>query len=131
MEGGAFAVFREAAANGRLLLPRCTSCGRTHWYPRAFCPLCGAQELIWQSAAGYGTVYSVSVMRRVAKPYALALVTLDEGPTLLTNLVGCDLDAVLIGDRVRAIVSASEEGMPTIFFSPEHRVHPCGTTTRL
>ncbi|MEJ5988437.1 OB-fold domain-containing protein [Ramlibacter sp. PS3R-8] len=124
MEGAAFSAFRAAAAEGRLLLPVCVRCARAHWYPRAFCPLCGGPDIEWQAATGAGTVYSVSVVRRTETPYALVLVTLDEGPTVLSNMVECDLDAVRIGDRVRALVTAGDGVIPLILFTPERQANP-------
>ena len=71
--------FWEAATAGRLLIGKCKSCGKPHYYPRAICPLCGSDATEWVPASGRGAVYSYSVMRRVPVPYALAYVTLEEG----------------------------------------------------
>ena len=73
--------FWEAARRGKLLLAHCTACDRPHWFPRVVCPLCSSCDIEWREASGRGTVYSVSVARRATPPYALAYVTLDEGPT--------------------------------------------------
>jgi uncharacterized OB-fold protein len=109
-------VFWQAAEQGRLLLRRCTACGRTHWYPRAICPHClGDTE--WEEAAGVGTIYSYTVMRRAAEPYVVAYVTLDAGPTMLTNIVGCDFDQVRIGQRVRLAWVPTEGGPPMPCFT--------------
>ena len=51
-------------------------------------------------ASGNGTIYTYSVMRRAPMPYAIAYVTLDEGPTMMTNIVDCDLDEIRIGQAV-------------------------------
>ena len=110
--------FWEAAAEGRLLLKRCRSCGDVHYYPRAYCPFCGSGETEWQPASGGGTIYSYSVMRRAEVPYAIAYVTLDEGVTMMTNLVDCDLDAIRIGQRVRLVFKPTEGGPPVPAFTP-------------
>ena len=110
--------FWEAAAEGRLLLKRCRSCGEVHYYPRAYCPFCGSGETEWQPASGGGTIYSYSVMRRAEAPYAIAYVTLDEGVTMMTNLVDCDLDAIRIGQRVRLVFKPTEGGPPVPAFTP-------------
>jgi len=110
--------FWEAAAEGRLLLKRCQSCGEVHYYPRAYCPFCGSGETEWQPASGGGTIYSYSVMRRAEAPYAIAYVTLDEGVTMMTNLVDCDLDAIRIGQRVRLVFKPTEGGPPVPAFTP-------------
>lgn len=97
----------EATRREVLLLPRCTSCRQVFWYPRAFCPFCHSDQLVWEEAAGGGTIYSFSVVRRAAGPwegavpYVVAYVELDEGPRMLTNIVDCDPDALSVGQRVR------------------------------
>ena len=110
--------FWEAAAEGRLLIGTCRSCGRPHFYPRAICPLCGSEATELVEASGRGAVYSYSVMRRVPMPYALAYVTLDEGVTMMTNIVDCDLDAIRIGQRVQVVFKPSEGGPPVPMFTP-------------
>ena len=110
--------FWEAAADGRLLIGKCRSCGKPHYYPRAICPLCGSDATELIQASGRGVVYSYSVMRRVPVPYALAYVTLDEGVTMMTNIVDCDLDAIRIGQRVRLVFKPSEGGPPVPMFTP-------------
>ncbi|GAA2211643.1 Zn-ribbon domain-containing OB-fold protein [Nonomuraea monospora] len=82
-----------AAREGRLLLQRCTECGHLQHYPRALCTSCGGGELGWRESAGFGVVDSFTEVHRAASPgmavpYVVARVRLDEGPVLLTNLVG-------------------------------------------
>ena len=110
------AEFWQAAAQGRLLLRRCTACGKTHWYPRAICPHC-LGDTAWEEADGSGVIYSYTVMRRAPEPYAVAYVTLDAGPTLLSNIVGCDFDALRIGQRVTLAWVATEDGPPVPCFT--------------
>jgi uncharacterized OB-fold protein len=111
-------LFWDAAAQGRLLIGKCKACGKPHYYPRALCPFCGSDATEWVEAGGGGSVYSYSVMRRVPVPYALAYVTLDEGVTMMTNIVDCDLDAIRIGQRVRVVFKPTEGGPPVPMFSP-------------
>src|SRR5690348_15363884 len=89
-------TFWQAAAEGKLLLRRCIGCRRTHWYPRAVCPFCFGDASEWVEASGRGLIYSYSVVRRTAEPYAIAYVTLAEGPTMLTNLIACDFDRLRV-----------------------------------
>jgi uncharacterized OB-fold protein len=103
-------AFWDAAAQGRFILPHCEACGRAHWYPRAFCPHCFSDRLAWQQAQGIGTIYSFSIMRRAAVPYAIAYVTLAEGPTMMTNLVDCDFAALRIGGGVRLVFKRGDDG---------------------
>jgi uncharacterized OB-fold protein len=95
--------FFDAAREGKLLLKRCNACKELHYYPRAVCPFCASDRTEWLPAKGTGKIYSYSVMRRVEKPFAIAYVTLDEGVTMLTNLVDCDLDRIAIGTAVRVV----------------------------
>jgi uncharacterized OB-fold protein len=109
--------FWEAAGRGQLLLKKCRACGDLHYYPRPLCPFCGSDTTEWQPAAGTGTIYSYSVMRRAEVPYAIAYVTLDEGPTMMTNLVDCDLDRLAIGQRVKLVFTPTEGGPPVPTFT--------------
>lgn len=93
--------FWESAKAGRLMVPHCRSCQKPHWYPRAVCPHCFSGEIDLVQASGRGTIYSFTVMRRVKEPYVLAFVTLDEGVTMLTNIIDCDPDALEIGQAVK------------------------------
>ena len=103
-------AFFDAAREGKLLLGKCSACKELHYYPRAVCPFCSSEKIQWVEAKGKGTLYSYSVMRRVAEPYAIAYVALDEGVTMLTNMVDCDLDRLRIGDPVRLVFKAAEGG---------------------
>lgn len=103
--------FWEAANRGELLVKWCLACNSAHWYPRPLCPFCGSQRTEFRTSAGNGTVYSLSVTRKAGPvPYAIAYITLDEGVTMMTNIVDCDLDAVRIGDRVKVTFKAAEDG---------------------
>jgi uncharacterized OB-fold protein len=101
--------FWDAATEDRLVLPRCRSCGSFIWYPRSFCPVCHDTDVEWYEASGRGTVYSFTVAFRgpgpwsAHVPYVIAYVELEEGPRVLTNLVGIDPETVRIGDPVRAV----------------------------
>jgi uncharacterized OB-fold protein len=111
-------AFWAAAAKGQLLVKRCTACGRAHHYPRPICPFCGSDRTEWKDATGMGVIYSFSVMRRSSPPYVIAYVTLDEGPTIMTGLVDCDLDALRIGQPVRVAWTPSDGGPPVAMFTP-------------
>jgi uncharacterized protein len=116
--------FWDAAADGRLVLPRCDSCGTVIWYPRRFCPSCRATSVSWIEASGRGTVYSFTVVRkapgrwREAAPYVIAYVELEEGPRVLTNLVDVEPDAVEVGMAVAVTFDATPEGHAVYRFRP-------------
>lgn len=106
-----------AAREGRLLLKKCRDCGRTHYYPRALCPFCLSDQGEWIEASGEGVIYSWSVERRAQPPYAIAFVTLAEGPTLMTNIVDCAFDSLAIGQRV-TLGFEERDGVPAPVFRP-------------
>jgi len=110
--------FWDAAANGTLLLKKCNGCGEVHYYPRTLCPFCFSDKTEWLAAAGRGTIYSYSVMRRAEVPYVIAYVTLEEGVTMMTNIVDCDLNAVRIGQRVKLTFRPTDGGPPVPMFTP-------------
>ncbi|MEW5684943.1 MAG: Zn-ribbon domain-containing OB-fold protein [Pseudomonadota bacterium] len=111
--------FFDAAAEGRFLIKRCTACGEAHWYPRAMCPFCHSDQTVWEESPGEGVVYSFSIMRKSPSgPYALAYVTLDEGPNMLTNIVDVAPGDLKIGQRVKVRLQPTEGGPPVPVFVP-------------
>ncbi|HUG24448.1 Zn-ribbon domain-containing OB-fold protein [Piscinibacter sp.] len=110
-------AFWTAADDGRLLVKTCTDCGKPHFYPRDICPHCLSDRTEWLQAAGTGQVYSFSTMGKGDAAYTLAFVTLDEGVTLMTNLVDCDPKAVAIGQRVRVVFQPSDGGHAVPMFT--------------
>jgi uncharacterized OB-fold protein len=116
--------FWSAAAEGRLLLRRCVDCGGVIWYPRAFCPICASLNTEWFGASGRGRVYTFTIIRkgdgpyRGSPPYVLAYVELDEGPRVLTNIVGTEPDQVAIGMPVTAVFDATGQGSALVRFAP-------------
>lgn len=111
--------FFAAAERGELLLKQCADCGEAHFYPRAHCPFCLSANTQWIVASGRGEIYSFTVMRRALVPFAAAYVKLPEGPTLLTNIVRCDFDALAIGQRVRVVFEPTDGAVVLPMFTPE------------
>ena len=99
--------YLDAAAAGKLVLQRCTSCGHVPNFPRISCPRC-LGELGWVEASGLGEIVTFTVIhrphdrRRFADhvPIVMALIALDEGAETIATLVGDDRLEVGIGDRV-------------------------------
>ena len=113
------APYWEAAQEGRLLVKRCEDCQALHHFPRSICPHCGSERTQWIDTSGRGVVYAVSVTRRgTPVPYAMAYVTLDEGVTLMTNIVDCDLDTVKVGQKVKVAFKTTEGGVSMPVFAP-------------
>ena len=102
--------FWEALTRHELYFQRCRDCGTKRLYPRALCTACLSSATEWVRASGRGIVYSFTVTHqnqspgfRDELPYVLAIVELEEGPRLMTNVVGCAPDAVRIGLPVQAV----------------------------
>jgi uncharacterized OB-fold protein len=94
----------EAARARRLLIRRCRACGEAHFYPRPFCPGCWSDDVAWEEASGRATLYTHSTVYRndlppfvERVPYVAAVVDLEEGPRMMTELVGTEPDDVRIG----------------------------------
>ena len=100
-------AFWNAAREERLLIKRCGACGRAHYYPRTFCPHCWSPDVDWEEASGGGTVYTYSIVHQndlppfnERVPYVAAIVDLDEGPRVMTNVVDCEPESVEVGMAV-------------------------------
>ena len=106
--------FWDAALEGRLLASKCTSCGTFLLPPQPRCFNCQATTFEWEELPGTGTIYSYTVVRHPLSPalgevvpYVAAVIDLDgtqgAGARLLANVVDCDPEAVVVGDKVRVI----------------------------
>ena len=91
--------FWEGCRNHELWLPYCRACQAFYFYPRDFCPRCFSWDIEWRQASGRGKVYTFAIKYRAyhpgwtdETPYVTAIVQLDEGPRLFTNLVGVEAD---------------------------------------
>lgn len=111
-------AFWNATAMDRLFVKFCNSCNKAHAYPRAHCPFCFSVDTEWRESPGRGEVYSYTVMRREMPPRVVSYVRLDEGVILLTNIVGCDVDEVHIGQRVKVVFPRAEDGPCVPAFAP-------------
>ena len=112
------AQFWAKANEGQFTVPQCRACGKFHWYPRANCPFCTSDKVELKPAKGTGTIYSFSVSRRGKDSYVIAYVTLDEGVTMMTNIVNADSAKLAIGQPVRVALVESENGQHVPMFEP-------------
>jgi uncharacterized OB-fold protein len=117
--------FWEAAKTHRLLLPQCNACGKFWFPPSRRCPHCLSADFVWREARGEGRIYSFVVYHRVYHPgfegdvpYVVAIVELDEGPRMLSNIVGIAPDDVRCDMRVRVAFEDTESGMAIPKFTP-------------
>lgn len=97
--------FWEAAAQGNLVIPRCTHCGHFEWVPQEFCSHCGTWALSWEPVSGRGAIYSYSIVHAaqvpgLQTPYVLAIVHLEEGVYMVSNIVGCPVEEIHVGMRL-------------------------------
>ena len=95
------APFWDACRRGVLEVSACADCGRLFLPPGPCCPGCWSTELTSRPVSGQGRVFSFVVYRRtyhprLPAPYVVALVELDEGPRLISNIVGCAPEDVTI-----------------------------------
>ena len=108
--------FWHACSEGRLTFQRCGSCNHAQLYPRSLCARCGSTELTVETSQGRGTIFTFTLNHRAPNeafaadaPYLIALIDLDEGPRIMTNVVDCDPASVAIGSRVRIVFEARGE----------------------
>ena len=100
----------DGGKEGKLMLPRCTSCSKTHFYPRAMCPHCGRNTIEWYEASGFGILHTFAVQHRGVGawrdhvPYVTAFIDLMEGDRVFTVLRGVDPnkpEEIKIGSKCR------------------------------
>jgi hypothetical protein len=102
--------FWTATLERKLLVQECSVCGRRQLYGRSLCTNCHSAALAWIESSGQGTIYSRTIIRQNPSrsfkhmiPFVVALVDLDDGPRLMTNVVGTPAEEVEIGARVRVV----------------------------
>lgn len=97
--------FWEATRRHELVRPVCSACGRSFFTPQIACPQCLSEGWSYQPSSGRGVVYSATVVHRapfpgVEPPYQVAIVDLEEGWQMLTNIVGAEVAPTPIGTPV-------------------------------
>jgi uncharacterized OB-fold protein len=111
------APFWEACKEGRLMIGLCRDTGRHFFPPRGVSPFTLSPNVELVRASGRGVLYSYTVMR-TAPPYVPAMVELEEGPRVFTNLVEVELDEIRIGMKLRLEFRPAEGGPPVPMFAP-------------
>jgi uncharacterized OB-fold protein len=120
--------FWDATREGRLLVQWCTACDRGIFFPRALCPFCGGTgALEWREATGRAKVHAAVVEHRPeaagaafahGEPFCIALVDLEEGVRMMTNVVGCPPDEVHSGMAVTVTWEPLSDGRQLALFRP-------------
>jgi uncharacterized OB-fold protein len=102
--------FWNACNHGQLLYQRCADCRHVQFYPRPFCTVCQSAQVTSHVSDGRGTIHSFTVVHRPANrsfegdvPFVLALIDLDEGFRIMTNIVGEGRLGASIEQRVRIV----------------------------
>jgi uncharacterized OB-fold protein len=102
--------FWDGCKKHELLLQKCLECGRFYFYPRSICPHCFSDHNTWMKVSGRGKVYSFTVSFRPATqafledlPYNIAIVELEEGVRMMSNIVNCDNDDLVIDMPVEVV----------------------------
>jgi len=110
----------------KLLIQRCLTCGHHQFYPRIICTACTSDGLEWVRSTGRGKVRTFTICRLPVSrayagdlPYVIALIRLDEGPTMMSNIVGCDPESVAIGMPVEVVFENLSEDITIPKFRPE------------
>lgn len=116
--------FWDGTAAGELWIQRCLDEKHAFFYPRTSCPECGTEEIEWFRASGRATLYSFVVSHRPAPgfepPYVIAVVQLEEGPRMMTNLVGVEpkLESIELDIDLVAEFEDRGEAMKVPVFRP-------------
>jgi uncharacterized OB-fold protein len=119
------APFWAAAAKGELRLQQCGSCGLVRFPPALLCARCLSERAEWVALSGRGTVYSWIVVHQSQHPafnadvpYNVAIIELDEGPRLHTNIVECPNEQIHIGMRVEVVFAKVSDDTALVKFRP-------------
>ena len=115
------APYWEGTNAGKLLIKRCRSCSRAYFYPRNHCPNCWSTDTEWIESSGRGTVYTFTVVYqndlppfRDRVPYVVAIVELDEGVRMTSNIEGVDAGQVRCGMPVQVAFREEPRGEDTV-----------------
>jgi hypothetical protein len=121
----ASAEYWDACRRHELLIQRCTGCAKLQFYPRLVCASCSENSLQWIRASGRATLTTYTIVRRpvsrayaAAVPYVVALVVLEEGPTMMTSIVSCGIEEVRIGMPLEVVFEDWPEGVTVPKFRP-------------
>jgi len=103
-------LFWEGCKRHELILKECLSCGMHRFVSRLFCPRCQAEETRWVKGSGKGEVYTYTVMHQPYHPafapdlpYVVAIIELEEGVRLISNVIGCRPQEVDVGMKVEVV----------------------------
>ncbi|MDE0815938.1 MAG: Zn-ribbon domain-containing OB-fold protein [Alphaproteobacteria bacterium] len=111
----------------KLMLPKCGDCKKAFFYPRIACPHCHSRNIGWEQASGKGVLYSFEIAYRslnpafkIEPPYVLAMIELEEGPRIMSNLINIEADpaVVKIGAPVEVVFEKQNDDVTIALFQP-------------
>ncbi len=118
-------AYWQGCRNHQLLIQRCTRCKEFQFYPRVICSKCMSGNLEWEKASGRGKILAYTIVRRAVSqaydadvPYVVALIQLDEGPTMMSNIVQCAPETLEIGRPVEVVFEDWSEEISIPQFRP-------------
>lgn len=118
-------AYWDAAKEKRLILQRCTDCGKPQFYPRGVCSHCLGSKLEWFDSSGRGKVHTFTVSYRAPHPgfaddlpFVLAIIELEDGVRMMSNIVGCDPNSVRIDMPVKVVFEAVTPEITLPKFTP-------------
>ena len=93
----------DGLKENKLMLPKCGDCGKAFFYPRIACPHCQSRNIEWMQASGKGKLFTFQIAHRslnpnfkIEPPYILAMIELDEGPRIMSNLINIEADPSVV-----------------------------------
>jgi len=118
------APFWNGCLQRELLFQRCSSCRAALFNPAWMCRVCGSTALAWEASTGAGAVYSWTIAHVASSPdfkvpYAPAIVALDEGFHIISNIIGCTDKDIRVGLRVRVEFHDVGGGFMLPYFAPD------------
>ena len=116
----------DGCRGGVLRVQHCRDCGAHVFIPQPLCTRCQGEKLEWVKSSGRGTVYSHTIVHRAPRPefdvpYVVAIVELEEGWHMLTNIVGCEPDDVEVGMDVEVRYTRMTDEITLPCFAPRPR----------
>ena len=114
----------DGARQGELRLQRCEDCAHVYFPPRPFCPSCSSRAVSVFAASGRGTLYSYVINHMKTPgfepPYAVAVVALEEGPRLMSNIVDCPQtpEALVLDMPLQATFEVVTDAITLVQFKP-------------
>lgn len=117
--------FWDGTKRHELMIPRCRKCGDHFWYPRQACPHCLSQDWEWTKVSGRGRLHSYTIVRQPQNPifaddvpYAFAMIQLDEGVRMMSNVVDCAPEDLKVNMALEVVFDSVTDDWTLVKFKP-------------